>query len=223
MMAKSKVYAECGHNLAPSAVILYHTDNGQDERETIMSKRTQDLQRVLGFQPEDLEANRSGLLGPRQRAKIETTKRQYLIGGGFFGIVLLIFFILIVRDGFTGWPIFGLCVGAMLLVLVGAVWLQMTMLNQDLAVGSVERVIGPVERTIRRTRTHRAGSSHRTRTTRHYYVQVGEKRFKVLPQVYNVFEDGQVYEVFYLPKSNAIVGADMPDPATGAPDPSPEM
>ncbi|MBN1200685.1 MAG: hypothetical protein JXJ20_02395 [Anaerolineae bacterium] len=183
-----------------------------------MSEQRQALQRVLGFQPEDLDANRSGQLGPRQRAKIETTKKQYLIGGGFFGIVLLIFFVFLVRDGFTGWPIFGMCLGTMLLLLVGAVWLQITVLNADLAVGSVECVTGPVERTIRRTRTRRAGSSHSTRTTRHYYVRVGEKSFKVLPQVYNAFEDGRAYEVFFLPKSNAIVGADMLDQAPAPPE-----
>jgi hypothetical protein len=173
-----------------------------------MSTQNSRLQTVLGFQPEDLASNRAGYLGPQQRAKIETTKLQTLFGGAFFGVVLIIFFILVARDGFTGWPIFGMCFGTMLLMLIGAVWMQITWLNSDLAAGTVECVTGPVARTIRVHQARRNGSSYQSTTSRHYYVQVGEKNFKVLPQVYKVFEDGQIYEVFYLSKSNTIVGAE---------------
>jgi len=172
------------------------------------------LQHVLGFQPEDLEANRAGHLGPQQRAKIETTKLQTLLGGAFFGAILIIFFILVARDGFTGWPIFGMCFGTMMLILIGAVWLQITWLNSDLAAGTVECITGPVARTIRVHRARRTGSSYQSTTSRHYYVQVGEKDFRVLPQVYKVFEDGQTYEVFYVSKSNTIVGAEKLDSIT---------
>jgi hypothetical protein len=179
-----------------------------------MSTQNYQLQHMLGFQPEDLEANRAGHLGPQQRAKIETTKLQTLLGGAIFGAVLVIFCILVARDGFTGWPIFGMCFGTMLLMLIGAVWLQITWLNSDLAAGTVECVTGPVARTIRVHRAARTGSSYHSTTSRHYYVQVGETNFKVLPQVYKVFEDGQFYEVFFLSKSNTIVGAERLDPIT---------
>lgn len=179
-----------------------------------MAQPSQLLQSVLGFQVDDLEANRNGELGPHQRAKIETTKLQALAGGGVFGIILIIFFVLLVRDGFTGWPIIGLCFGTMMVLLVGGMWLYITMLNQDLASGNVESITGPVSRHIRTTHTQRSNTTSRTGSTthtvqsRHFYVQVGEeKSFKVYQNVYNAFEEGRVYEVFFMAKSNTIVAA----------------
>ena len=62
-----------------------------------MSPQNYRLQHVLGFQPEDLAANRAGHGGAQQRARIETSNLQTLLGGVFFGALLVGFFILVAR------------------------------------------------------------------------------------------------------------------------------
>ena len=154
------------------------------------------MQRALGFDEGDLQANREGRLSERQERML--TERRRLRGCGtraavwaLVGSAALLGAALLILGGTMGQmlPYALMVVGAFLAIGLFFVWLG-NLRSRDLVRWKVSVVEGEA-----RLSTRFYGGKLRMMA---YYVTVGGVRFQVQKGEYEAFEEGRRYRVYYV-------------------------
>jgi hypothetical protein len=147
-----------------------------------------ELLRVFKIGPEDIEANRAGRLGPRQRAVLR--KRVYTNVAGTAVILLaLVAIVYFVAERPITWPRYAL-IGAMAVAAAAVGFVAVRGLLAAMRAGVVEGLAGPVRLTLR----GRNGS----------WLTVQDRSFRTPVHFWHIGADVP-YRVYFAPAAQAIV------------------
>jgi hypothetical protein len=170
------------------------------------------LKRLLQFTDSDLVANRTGQFSEFQKTRMRYEKQSAS------QVIWAVFFILFVVGGivlvsFIGAPYRGtrnqsagsgnsvhLCV--LPLVFIAPLFFQLLKTSEDLDTQKVLSIKGPIKRHQYRYRYGRAT---------HFRIISGDKRFEVSKFIYDAFEDGQIYSLYYTPTMRLIAVERIPE------------
>jgi hypothetical protein len=168
------------------------------------------LMRELNFTEDDLAANQQGKLSDRQQQRLARQRLGIILGGLFItGIMLLfcysgvymLFALGLHRDGMIGIAL-PLCMFAFagLAAPFGFLVLREGW-NYDVAVqeGKLTYIQGVLQKQLR--------FFEKGWVT--YYVKVGDTGFRVNNGVYQAFEEGQLYHVYYMSKTKTFLSAEI--------------
>jgi hypothetical protein len=178
----------------------------------------------IGFDEDDLAANRAGKLGHNQAARLKRLQQSARISGGAArGIGL--FFVLgglgLTASGFLG--SIGLVIVGLMFLALGAqfflrngMWTLRAARAQllDSQMNAVERIEGRVSLDVQ-TRSGFMGSS-----SSEYTVRLEGREWSVTREVFLAFKNGDPYALYYGPRSNVLLAAEWlrePPPGMDSP------
>jgi hypothetical protein len=176
------------------------------DAQPVIAMPTPDLMTALNFTPDDLAANRAGVLSDAQRERLRRSGRPLFYGVVGLALALMTGAALLIYLGQRGAaPILSL-VGVSLtainaVVLAVGVGSQLR-LREDVRGGRVVTLSGIVRRVVRVSRRSAA------------YVLVvelpeGALRLNVSKAVFNSFQDGARYHLYRTPSARLLVAAEM--------------
>src|SRR5450432_88560 len=148
------------------------------------------LATILDFTPEDLITNRAGKLSTRQSENLHCYVRRQQPG-------LLVFAVLIAVFVFAGFAastkniVTGIVAGGVVVAFLAALTINLNRRAwRALDQGTVEVATGPATHKMNKARSKGIAAS--------YYLMVGGVTFNVKLDVYNAFQEGVVYKVYYV-------------------------
>jgi hypothetical protein len=165
------------------------------------------LAQVLGFDQEELDANRQGRLTIRQRNRVFTRQRALIIAmlliTVFIGVVsaIVIIAVLTQADASIVAGILAVIGEIITVVLAYVVWYLRQRYRRFLRPGYVDRISGPVTCYQLKERSNEA-----THTS--YYVRINAMEFEVPEAALGEFQDGQPYDIYYAPQRPGLLSAE---------------
>jgi hypothetical protein len=161
------------------------------------------LMSAIGFNEDDLEANRGGYMSKKQRAMMSHERAAWLNRIAIMIVVIAGFFVFMIvssrlQPGLKEMVLGGLILGGGIAALYMAY--MRSRLNNDLHKGGVFVVDGTVSLYIAKTRD--------VITPYNYYLSVENRHFTVERSVYDVFTDGDPYAIYYAPHSKTLLSAE---------------
>ncbi|MBK8029105.1 MAG: hypothetical protein IPK17_06245 [Chloroflexi bacterium] len=168
-----------------------------------MSLQAPDLMTALGFNADDLAANRAGSLSTGQAARLRKNWRRQLTVSIILVIVLMFVATTLLflgqRNDSGALTFVGMAITVINGVIVGVGAQSYLRLSGDLRVGSVIATSGVVKRVVR-VASGRATS---------YVIRVGDGGdVNVSKVVFNAFEEGQRYTLYRAAASKALLSAE---------------
>jgi hypothetical protein len=172
--------------------------------EKAKSKPEHLLMEAVGFDEDDLEANRAGYMSKGQRARLRAKRSSWInislvaVGFGFLVAIVTITDDLQFRNSFTSRVgSFGLiCVG--IAGVVSYSWLNWRKFDADLLKGEFDTIEGPIQLDV---------TSQGNRGTK-YSVIIEGSRFNVTKPIFLAFKNGDPYCIYYAPRSKTILSAE---------------
>jgi hypothetical protein len=158
------------------------------------------LAQVLGFDAEDLAANRTGRLTLRQRNRVFARQRTILIALSiitlFIGIVsaIVIIAVLLQADASIVAGILGVVGLVITIALAAGLRLLQQRYRRFLQPGYVEQIHGPITCYQLKER----GEGDKTRTG--FYLRLEAMEFEINEAALSLFQDGQPYTIYYSPR-----------------------
>ena len=181
------------------------------------------LSQALGFDGDDIRANRDGYMTKRQRRRLQRIAGVYSVAlwTGVLVVLLMlalgVFGLMVIRNIASHKEILVLTIG----VLGFSIWLMAILSNfnqerrdlkNDLDKGGVEAVTGSVEH-------FRKNPTGKNKSTEHYII-IEDLTFEVSRTGYDAFLDNAFYALYYTPHGLRLLSAEpisQPD-AKGQPD-----
>jgi hypothetical protein len=166
------------------------------------------LMTAIGFNEDDLEANRGGYMSKKQRAMLSRDRKDWLNWLSVIIVVVAGSFVFLLLNALRESPeSFGnfvrmigfLCLAGGLLSFV--MWNKYFRLNDDLRKGDVFVAEGAATIYI-------AKSQDKYRDFDTYHVDIQDQRFTVDEAVYAGFKYGEPYAIYYTPFSKIILSAE---------------
>lgn len=160
------------------------------------------LEETLMFSPADLDANRGGRLTDEQRDRLQRSEITLNLVMTAASILLYVVLFYIITFSLA----ISLLILAVLLVVMGLPLIRRSLkLLDDMRAARVEQVSGTVE--------HKTRIAPWRRYSRLYFIDVttddgATERFTVRREVYQSFDAGARYRVYYLPDSRQMVAAE---------------
>jgi hypothetical protein len=153
------------------------------------------LMTALDFDEPDLDANAHGLLSKRQREKLKKKHSRFIyqVCTALIPVILVPSF-LIDFDSHIDWKIPAICGGVLLAWLIQILQLHFNN-RMALRVETVEGLVYPIR-------------YQQKLQLREHFIQVGDMRFLVEAAVYDAFEYGDPYRIYYATGSNTILSAE---------------
>ncbi len=166
-----------------------------------MTEAASSLMAALQFNSADLAANRQGKLSPVQAARIQRARRRQLL----WAVALFCFFVIGATSMlFAGQrednPILSGAGGALIVMnalLVGLVGRGSMRVGRDLRAGSVEALVGEVERVLRRGRQ---GDS--------YLLRINGADLRVTKEIFLGFRHERPYRIYRTQGSRMLLSAE---------------
>jgi ABC-type lipoprotein release transport system permease subunit len=155
------------------------------------------LARALGFDTEEMAANRQGRLTIRQRNRVFTRQRTIIIATllitVFIGVVsaIVILAVLSQADASIVAGILAVIGEIITVALAYLVWWLRQRYRRFLLPGQVNQISGPI--TCYQLKERRSNDKARTG----YYVQIDAMEFEVDELALGEFLDGQTYTIYY--------------------------
>jgi len=161
------------------------------------------LMQVLGFTPDDLEANRAGRMSAMQHYRLRLQRRRSIFLGALVLLVVTLIASLSIfagsrQDGSAILTVIGIGVTICNAALMGVVvrhWLRLTMDIRDETVqmtsGALERVIKPVTRRVVNT-----------------LIRVDGMEIMVSKEAFGAFEHGSSYTLYRAPHTGRLLSAE---------------
>lgn len=174
------------------------------------------LAAALGFNEEDLQANRAGRLTVRQRNRVFRWRRVLIIALTLITAVIGLIAAVVILAVLLGTAVSEL---AILLALGGEVitaglaylvWTLRQSYGTYLEPGYAQHIVGPV--TVYQLRERQ---NNRARTA--YYVRIGDLEFDIPQTALDAFTDGAVYNIYYVPRPLTLLSAELADQPAGSP------
>ncbi len=161
------------------------------------------LMTALGFNEDDLEANRGGYMSKRQRAVLSRERSGWLNRIAIMIVAIAGFFVFMIlsdllQSGIRENVLGGLSLAGGVAALYMAY--MRSRLNNDLHKGDVFVVDGTVSLYIEKTRNQFMPYN--------YYLSVENRHFKIERPVHDAFTDGEPYAIYYAPFSKKILSAE---------------
>lgn len=161
------------------------------------------LQQALNFTEEDLEANRDGKLSDQQRIKLETARR-----GSFR--VLWVMTIITLFSGFLGFSLGGIgfmafaSIALLLAILALVEYLtSYRAYHHDLDAPRIEIAQGMIDY------VRDGGSNLLDTELRPSGIRVGSIKFLLMEDQALMFEEGEVYILYYAPATQRLLSAEL--------------
>ena len=166
----------------------------------------------IGFDEDDLAANRAGKLGPNQAARLKRLQQNARISGvaaNGVGTLLMLGGLILTIIGFLG--AIGLVIVGLMFLAVG---MQLFMRNGlwtlraaraqllDSQMNAVERIEGRVSLDVQ-ARNGFMGSS-----SSEYTVRLEGRDWSVTREVFLAFKNGDPYALYYGPRSGVVLAAE---------------
>jgi hypothetical protein len=165
------------------------------------------LMNAIGFNEDDLDANRGGYMSKKQRATLSRERSGWLNEITIIVVLLAGLFVFLVLSTILSGGQFGTSVMAFgAIALVGGVaalyigYLR-SRLDSDLHKGDVFVVDGAVSLFIDEKQYNQI-------TVYSYYMRVQDQRFKIERSVYDAFTDHEPYAIYYAPFSKKILSVE---------------
>lgn len=162
---------------------------------------TKQLMQPLEFNQADLIANRDGLLGDNQRARLQSLQTNALLVGigGFFGFALLatIFLFFGSENGFLIMSLIGMFITLVNAIFVGMFARQYMRLRADLSDGDVEVIAGEMERVVKAD-----GRMN------NFILRIGDEEFHVKKDLFRLFRHEVTYTIYRAKHSRVLLAAE---------------
>jgi hypothetical protein len=165
------------------------------------------LAQVLGFDREELAANRQGRLTIRQRNRVFARQRSVIIGvlliTLFIGLVagIVIIAVLTQADASIIAGILAVIGEIITVALAYFVWHLRQRYRRFLLPGYVERISGPVT-------CYQLKERSNDKTQIGYYVRIDALEFEVSEAALGQFQDGRPYTIYYAPQHPGLLSAE---------------
>jgi len=166
------------------------------------------LAQAIGFDQEELEANRTGCLTLRQRHRVFARQRSIIIAllliTLFIGLVsaIVIVAVLTQADASIIAGILGIIGEVVTVGLAYAVWWLRQRYRRFLQPGYVEQVSGPV--TCYQLKERHDGDKTRTG----FYLRLEAMEFEISEAALSTFQDGQDYRIYYVPRPLTLLSTE---------------
>jgi hypothetical protein len=179
---------------------------GYDQWKFQMRKSTAKLTLMdaIGFTEEDLEANRNEYITKKQRMRLDRERNAWKSLRVLAMLACPIGIIIAIWDGIRIHDTVASRIGisGFIIVMTTGIatytWLKMRGFSADLYKGEVSVISGQVKL---RSEFHRNGW--------HYSVKIQNVKFPNIPQsVFQAFEEGSYYNIYYAPHSKMIFSAE---------------
>ncbi len=166
----------------------------------------------IGFDEDDLEANRAGKLGPNQAARLKRLQQSARISGvvaSGIGLFFVLGGLALTVSGFLG-SIGLVIVGLMFLALGAQLFLRNGMWTLraakaqllDSQMNAVERIEGRVSLDVQAKGGFMGSSSSE------YTVRLEGRDWSVTREVFLAFKNGDPYALYYGPRSGVVLAAE---------------
>jgi hypothetical protein len=160
-----------------------------------------ELMQPMGFNPDDLEANRGGHLGAQQRERLQGLQtRALLIGGcGFWGIgvVAAIFFYFAQVNESLVLQLMGIFLTLINALFVGMYGRQWMLLNADIRNANVEVISGTMERVVKAD-----GRMN------NFLLRLDGNDFYVKKELFKLFRHEVPYRIYRTPHAKILLAAE---------------
>lgn len=148
----------------------------------------------MPYAESDLVYNRAGSLSPSQKARLNRRWRQLArLGGGFVVVMLGVGVVF----QLTGDPAGLMCTWVFAAIIASGLLRINRTVGRVQDAGTVSTVLGKVQRETEQDE----GSDY-------YYLRVNQLRLKMDEDDYRHFEDGRMYHVYYVPRTNYVVSGE---------------
>jgi hypothetical protein len=156
------------------------------------------LRAALGFDEDDLAANREGRLSDRQTAKFKRDQRKYTIATAVTALLALMFVLFI---GMTNSPVSHLLngLGSLILGLIALMMVQPAVRN---TLALRRKTAAAAEGRIRLDMQGEGQAANA------FYLFVDDRRFTVKKPVFLSFKNGDPYRIYYAPATKQILSAE---------------
>lgn len=161
-----------------------------------------DLHRAIDFTTDDLNANRQGLLSPKQREQFshrQQRSQRFLTGVALIVALMLVGAVLL---GTLGIIVLGII--ALILGVLGIIeyWIGYQTYTRDLQYNQVEAIQGVVRYVWR-------GESALGIATSPSGIRVGDMQFLLLEDQARAFIEGDIYVLYYAPSTHTLLSAEQ--------------
>lgn len=162
-----------------------------------------ELMQVLGFTPDDLNANRAGKLSEMQHYRLRVRRRRS-VG---IGVLVLLFTVFVASllifmgsraDGSAILTLVGIGVTICSAALMGVFMRHWLRLSGDIRGGMIQTTTGELERVIKPV----------SRRVLNYMIRVGEAEVFVSKEAFQVFEHEGHYTLYRAPYTGTLLSAE---------------
>jgi hypothetical protein len=170
------------------------------------------LAAAIGFNDDDLRANREGRLTTRQRNRVFARRRTLIIAltiiTAIIGIMSAIVILAVLTRAEISVPAILLGLGGEVVTvgLAYLVWSLRQGYRKYLLPGYVQQITGPVTCYQLRER-----QNDKTKTA--YYLRIGDLEFEISDVALSAFTDGAPYSIYYVPRPLTLLSAQPVRPA----------